>query len=156
MDITIRRATVADAHGIGQVHLRSWQQLNRELVPVDYLAHLAATLNSCIEKRRVALTQNSSGERTWVAEQAGRVVGFGITQPSDDPDVTVTMRQVVALYVAPEAAGRGVGRALLAHLMDDLRRWGFDQAMLWVLAGNTRARRLYEVRYQVKLSQGNR
>lgn len=48
--------------------------------------------------------------------------------------------------LSPELAhvGRGIGRALLAHALDDLRRHGYQAAMLRVLATNARARRFYE------------
>lgn len=40
--------------------------------------------------------------------------------------------------------GTGRGRALLAAAEERLRGDGFDEAVLWVLAGNDRARRFYE------------
>ncbi len=48
------------------------------------------------------------------------------------------------IYLAQEAAGRGIGRALLAHAVNDLRARRFTRATLWVLGTNARARRFYE------------
>jgi len=50
----------------------------------------------------------------------------------------------MAIYLEREAAGHGVGRALFAYIVDDLRQQGYTDATLWVLDGNTRARRFYE------------
>jgi RimJ/RimL family protein N-acetyltransferase len=52
---------------------------------------------------------------------------------------------LVGMYVAPEAAGRGIGRALVADLLARARRIdGLQQIQLAVTAGNDAARHLYE------------
>ena len=48
------------------------------------------------------------------------------------------------MYVAPEAKGRGTGRALLDTLMAQARAAGFELLVLTVTEGNTSAIRLYE------------
>ena len=52
-------------------------------------------------------------------------------------------RTVVSMWVAPEARGRGIGRAILDHVVADATRSG-DVVVLWVTEGNTAARALYE------------
>jgi GNAT superfamily N-acetyltransferase len=49
-----------------------------------------------------------------------------------------------AIYVLPEWTGHGVGRALLAYALGELRRRGLAPVLLWVLAANRPARRFYE------------
>jgi ribosomal protein S18 acetylase RimI-like enzyme len=52
---------------------------------------------------------------------------------------------VVGMYVAPEAAGRGVGRALLTELLARAERVaGLRQIQLVVASKNDAARHLYE------------
>jgi len=52
--------------------------------------------------------------------------------------------EVYAIYVLPDCWGQGIGRALLAHAERDLIEHGYDEAVLWVLADNQRARAFYE------------
>lgn len=52
--------------------------------------------------------------------------------------------ELYAINLDPDAWGRGLGRELLAAATDELSRLGFGEAVLWVVAGNTRARRFYE------------
>lgn len=40
----IRRALSTDANAIAQVHISSWQEAYRDLMPTDYLNGLQATL----------------------------------------------------------------------------------------------------------------
>jgi ribosomal protein S18 acetylase RimI-like enzyme len=73
----------------------------------------------------------------------GRPVGFAETGPCRDADGPPGAAELSTLYLEQAAAGRGIGRRLLAHAMADLRRRGYRVATLWVLAGNGRARRFY-------------
>jgi ribosomal protein S18 acetylase RimI-like enzyme len=52
---------------------------------------------------------------------------------------------IFGMYVAPEYAGQGIGRALLERCVERARmRAGLEQINLTVTASNDRARRLYE------------
>jgi GNAT superfamily N-acetyltransferase len=52
--------------------------------------------------------------------------------------------ELYAIYVTPDAWGTGAGRALMAEHLERIWRSGFDEAVLWVLDDNPRARRFYE------------
>jgi RimJ/RimL family protein N-acetyltransferase len=80
---------------------------------------------------------------TWIAVDGDDVVGFVTVAPSRDEDLS-GLGEVRSLYVAPDRWRSGVGSALLAQAEVLLRDAGFHEAHLWVLEGNTRARRFYE------------
>src|SRR5438270_8441550 len=42
--------------------------------------------------------------------------------------------EVYALYLEPSLTGRGLGRTLFAHAVEDLASMGYCSASLWVLA----------------------
>jgi GNAT superfamily N-acetyltransferase len=140
---TIRLAAVADAEALATLHIQSWQWAYRGQISDAYLDALPETLPRRIESRRAELERMSPESRWWLAERAGRLVGFAATGPSRDDDAVPTTGEVRAIYLAEKAAGQGIGRALFAHAVDDLRQRGFRAATLWVLASNTRARRFY-------------
>ena len=50
---------------------------------------------------------------------------------------------VIGMYVTPEVAGQGVGRALLQALMAHARQAGIASLVLTVTEGNAHAQRLY-------------
>lgn len=142
--MTIRRATTADAQAIAEVHVHSWQWAYRGLLPDDYLDSLSSTLDLRVEAHARRLADDATEERTWVAEQESRIVGFACTGPSRDPDASTRTGAVGAIYLQRGAAGKGVGAALFTHAIRDLWRRGYEQATLWVLENNVRARRFYE------------
>ena len=142
--VTIRRATSGDAVALATVHVRSWQWAYQGQVPDAYLEQLGQTLGERIEARHTQLEHVPPEYRWWVAEYTGRLVGFAITRPSEESDAAPLTAEVLALYLDPEAVGRGIGRTLFAHAVADFRQRGFRQATLWVLESNARARRFYE------------
>jgi len=71
-------------------------------------------------------------------------VGFASTGPTDNDGAAPGTAHLFALYLAPEAAGRGIGTALLERAEELMRAGGFSRASLWVLETNTRARTFYE------------
>ena len=70
--------------------------------------------------------------------------GFATTAPSRDPD-QMEHGELCALYVDPKQWGRGIGIALVSAARARLFGLGFRNAVLWVLAGNVRAERFYQI-----------
>ena len=77
------------------------------------------------------------------AELDDRICGFVVWGASRDPDATRDTAEVYAIYLDPDAIGRGVGRSLFASAVDDIVAHGASAAILWVLDANERARRFY-------------
>jgi GNAT superfamily N-acetyltransferase len=80
---------------------------------------------------------------TLVAESGGEVVGFANLGAGRGEPAGVG--ELFAIYVLPQAAGRGIGQALMAETLARLRDEAFGEAILWVLEDNPRTRRFYEL-----------
>lgn len=79
-----------------------------------------------------------------VAEQEGRVVAFANCVVHENTWETQAICYLEDLYVAPDARGAGVGRALLEWLRNAMRAEGWAR-LYWVAhRDNARARRLYD------------
>jgi GNAT superfamily N-acetyltransferase len=137
--LTLRPAEPADAAAVAGVHVRAWQEGYHGLLPAEYLD----TLRLEDRMHRYTFGRTDPGApMTLVALRHGVVCGFVTTGPSPDEDLAGAA-EVHALYVDPAAWGTGVGRRLMAGARRDLRRQGYAEAALWVLAGNARAERFY-------------
>ena len=138
----IRNALPTDAKAIAQVHVSSWQEAYRELMPAEYLNALDATL-----ARREAFWSRSieSGESgLLVAELNNQVVGWISVGASRDEEGAVTNAgEVMALYVLAGHWQTGVGLALWRAGLQHLSAQGYQCLTLWVLTRNERAIRFY-------------
>lgn len=76
--------------------------------------------------------------RMYVATIDGEPVGVGTLKPVSEREV-----ELKRLYVRPEARGAGVGRILMARLIDDARRMGYHAIRLETFSFMTHAQGLY-------------
>jgi ribosomal protein S18 acetylase RimI-like enzyme len=144
---TVRAARPDDAEAIADAHVRGWLAAYRGVVPDAVLDGLS--LERRTDQWRDTINAETAAEapatRTWVVEEAGLVRGFAATGAiRDQPDGLPTAGEVFAIYLAPEARGRGFGRAIFSHAVGDLRARGFDPIVVWVFEANADARRFYE------------
>jgi GNAT superfamily N-acetyltransferase len=131
----IRPAKASDAHGLASLHIVAWQYAYRDQFSEEFLDGLD------IETRTAWFTrQIESGSHVLVAEADDEPAGFSFFGESND----IGWGEVFAIYVHPDSWGDGHGYELLRASEKGLESAGFARALLWVLAGNTRARSFYE------------
>jgi GNAT superfamily N-acetyltransferase len=135
--VRVRPATAADAEAIGAVQERGWQVAYRHIFPV---AELRRGGFIQVERWRARLADPPPGWATFVVEHDGRVIGFASVGPSRDER---GLGELYAIYVHPEAWSTGAGRALIEQCEEELGS-RYDEATLWVLEDNPRARAFYE------------
>jgi L-amino acid N-acyltransferase YncA len=145
-DPTVRLARPDDAEAIADAHVRGWLTTYRGLVPDSVLDALSVERRTTFWRDTIMTeTTSETSARTWVVEEGGQVRGFASTgEVRDQPDGLRGAGEVFAIYLAPEARGRGLGRALFGHVVDDLRGRGFDPVVVWVFEANGDTRRFYE------------
>jgi GNAT superfamily N-acetyltransferase len=134
--LVVRRASQGDAAAIARVHVRSWRESYRGLVPDGYLAQLSLAGHERHWRQTFA-----SGGWAFVAEWEQRIVGFasgGLSRARRD-----ITGELYVLYVLRASHGRGVGRALFDACHYELGRCGHRGLLVWVLAENP-ARGFYE------------
>ncbi|MGY2254604.1 N-acetyltransferase family protein [Pseudomonas reactans] len=138
----IRKALPGDANTIAQVHIRSWQEAYRDLMPAEFLNGLDATL-----ARRESFwvrSIESDESDVWVAELDGHVVGWiSVGASRDEEAVGANTGEVMAIYVLARYWQAGVGLALWNAGLRFLIEEGFQGLTLWVLSRNERAIRFY-------------
>jgi len=140
----IRRARPVDAPAMAAVHVDSWQAAYLGLIPISVLNELSVSSRTA-SWARILADGEARGSRAWVTLVDGRILGFVSAGPTRDADDRRgAVGEVYAIYMAPTAWGRGLGGELLRTAEDDLCDRGNKAATIWVLAGNTRARRFYE------------
>lgn len=132
----IRRLTIADAAAYRALRLRSFRE-HPEAFTTSYEE---------LERQSLADAGKRMGEahlKFWGAFEHGALCGHvGL-----DRETRIKCRhkaKLVGMYVAPEYAGRGVGRALVEALLAEARLDGLELIVLTVTEGNSGAEKLYE------------
>lgn len=113
MSIAIRPARLADALGMALAH----RAAVHAAVPGIYDQALRDAWAPPIDlgrAERLYLEAQADGQLAFVAEMDGEIVGFAQVHPG--------RAEILACYVAPAAARRGIGRALVAAVENAVGR----------------------------------
>jgi ribosomal protein S18 acetylase RimI-like enzyme len=141
--VELRAARRGDELAVAELHVRSWQEAYRGLMPDDFLD----ALDPRDRAQRYAFESRDETAPTTVlavvGEEGERIVGFVTFGASRDAD-TVGLGEIYALYVDPDCLRGGVGRQLMAEARRRLDAAGVTEVILWVLRGNDRAASFYE------------
>jgi ribosomal protein S18 acetylase RimI-like enzyme len=139
IEVTIRPATPDDAERIAAVHIASWREAYRGVVPEEYLAALDEPAEA--DRWRARLSALDRGHAVWVAEDEDGIVGFSYLGPSRDEDADRTTMEIYSIYLDPHAWGRGVARELMRTTLGAVPAGA--AVTLWALDTNERARHFY-------------
>ena len=133
--MNISQASPEDAYAIAQIHVDSWREAYRTILPGEYLAALS------VEKRHTFWTQSIAEGKSelWLAMADGAIQGWINFGKSRDDDLDATDAEIWALDVAPPFWSKGIGLQLWLKAKDCMRKQGFSSCSLWVLSENARA-----------------
>ena len=143
---TIRRAGPDDAQALAELGRATFLETFVEEFAIPYppadLAHfMAHSYSAGYNAPRLA----DPAQAVWFGEIDGRPVAYAGAGPAKlpHPDVGPAHGELQALYVAREAQGSGLGRALMETALEWLERDGPRTLWLGVWSRNFRAQRFY-------------
>lgn len=128
----------ADAEALAYVHVTSWRETYKGLLPDAFLARMSEAGFA----RRFRRSLTLDGGVTLVAADRYGLVGYVAGGPSRRG--IAGEGEISVLYLLRQAQGRGLGRALLTETTRVLAAQGSTSLMISVLRENFGARGFYE------------
>jgi ribosomal protein S18 acetylase RimI-like enzyme len=144
-EYSIRRATLADAAALAQVHDTTWRETYIGLMSEQMLDALTADARTAAW-RRILSGETGYLATTYVAERSGELVAFGSCGEQRNQDFAAAgyAGEFAAVYVLKSDQRCGLGTSLMKLMMSDLAERGLVGFTLWVPRENIPARSLYE------------
>ena len=141
-DLLIRSATEADVTPVAQIHMASWRDAYRGVIPDAVID--ARTVEGAVAMWFANLAQFPLN--LTVAQMADRqIAGFSCAGPVTDQERSGPYEfEVYALHVRPDLRRNGVGAALLHQAMTRARDLGTRSLIVWTLENLHLSRRFYE------------
>jgi GNAT superfamily N-acetyltransferase len=138
--IKIRYANAADAEILAILHVNSWKEAYKGIIPDDYLNRMT------IEKRQSYFSKvlSEESEKDALVFVDDKPAGFICLGKCRDEDNDGTVGEIWGIYLLPEFWRKGVGTILLNWGINELTLLGFTRITLWVLKDNLTARYFYE------------
>jgi ribosomal protein S18 acetylase RimI-like enzyme len=132
----IRTASPEEAPAIAELHLRTAIAGYGHIFPPEAeVPTIAALLADW------AAWLADPARSAFVADGGDQLLGVVLAGPDDDD---ASLGHVARLYVDARRWGEGLGRRLYDAAVGHCAAAGFDEATLWVLEANDRARSWYE------------
>ncbi|MHA1566885.1 MAG: GNAT family N-acetyltransferase [Alphaproteobacteria bacterium] len=134
----IRDADIADATGIAEVHVQTWQSTYAGVLPDEYLVGLSVSRHAVMWHKSLSSRRLEQHVAVAVGED-GDVVGFascGRLRDRSQVGGEGQAGEIFTLYVLPDFQDLGLGRGLLTRSFAGLAGDGCDSAIIWVLEAN--------------------
>jgi GNAT superfamily N-acetyltransferase len=136
----IREATLDDAPGLARVHVDTWRTTYPGIIPAAHLAQLSYERSEL--RWRDQLAGVDDRRFTYVAEEAGRIIGLASGGPERD-GLPGYDGELYGLYLLADYQRRGIGWALTLTVARRLAAAGCKTMVIWVLRDNLTARAFY-------------
>ncbi|MBA3827427.1 MAG: GNAT family N-acetyltransferase [Taibaiella sp.] len=133
--LTIRPATRADIPLIQEITARTWPQTYTPILGEEQVAYMLRTMYSTAALQH----QMDSGHHFLIGYSAGMPVGFA-SYSLHEPRTY----KLHKLYILPENRGTGAGRALMAHIINEIKLLGASALVLNVNRYNHSAFSFYQ------------
>lgn len=139
-NIVIRNVREEDIEEIADINIDGWQTAYRGIISAEFLNNIDRKLK--IEKIKGNYKENNF----IVATLNNEVVGFcRYTDNNEFSNEYANIDcEVCALYVKSTLKRQGIGKTLIQFAIDDLKRKGKKQMILWCLKDNNPSRAFYE------------
>ena len=137
--VEVRIATVDDAGAVPAVHVRTWQDAYRGLLPDAHLDGLSVERRSEVWGR-ILSESDLPRTGTFLLEEGLDVIGFIHIAPTRDDNLPASTGEVTGIYITPSAWRLGGGRQLTDTAKASLEAAGFATAAIWRPAHSTNDR----------------
>ena len=141
METIIRKATPQDAKGITWVHLRSWETTYGDVFPASVFE--SREKNKEKSESSWAQSLQNPQHNTYVAEQAGKVVGFMTFNAVSRNPSFANHTEMPAVYILKDFQGQGLGKKFFDIAKSLTQKFGKNKMMLNVLTTNP-SKKFYE------------
>lgn len=138
MPVVVRRLRADEALSYREIRLAALAD-TPEAFSSTHADESARPMASWLDRAATGATSDVSA--IFVAEESDNWIGL-VGGHREEPDSTSV--QLVSMWVAPEARGRGLGRALTEAVLGWAGDIGVHEVQLWVMTGNDPALALYE------------
>src|SRR4051794_38266647 len=125
--VEVRAAVVGDAEKIAALNAAGWRAGFGGLVSDAYLM----AYDGLPQLRQESLAEPGEDDIQLVAVDGEEVVGWIAGGPAHEDDLEPVAYEVRACYVAPNRWRTGIGRRLMAALMDQLNPRHWTHLVLW-------------------------
>lgn len=142
--ITIQQADVSHASLLARVSLQSFSEAFEQVNnPDDFKAYV----NEAFSERQIIRDLKEPGSIFYLAYVKGEIAGYARLRKSTEVNDQFPGKKLIELhrlYSLAQYIGKGIGKALMNHCLNEVRQKGFEIIWLGVWEHNAHAQEFYK------------
>jgi GNAT superfamily N-acetyltransferase len=142
-EITVRDGTIDDVNQIAEIHVRTWQDAYRDILPQNFLDSLSIERRATQWKESIKNNHSTGQNGLFVISDDNAIYGFAACGTARDKEFS-GYGELFAIYVAADFQKQGYGYKLFEKVISFLKAQGFNRAYVWSLEKNSSAHKAYE------------
>ena len=138
--VRIRKVQIGDESALAFIQTESWKAAFVHILDRE-------TLTRCTDRDKAVSMYKSlleegkgNGYVLFVDEKAHCIAWWDAAR---DPDMS-GKAELICIHSLPENWHKGYGSMMMERVLDDIRKCGYSEVLLWVFTENKRARAFYE------------
>lgn len=140
MCVTIRKVRLGDEKTLAYIQTESWKAAFAQIVPADLLEKCTELARAENMYAKLLHENKGNGYILKVDDQPHCIAYWDATREKEMPEYA----ELICIHSLQDRWHQGYGSQMMEHVLEDIKRVGFEKVMLWVFEENTRAISFYK------------
>ena len=140
MNITIRKAKLGDETILAHIQTESWKSAFADIISAEDMERCTDIVKAEAMYENVL---ESGYAEVSILEIDGKPHYIAAWSKARNPQFS-DCAEIICIHSLCDNWGQGYGSMMMNHIINEIKKSGYNSVLLWVFKKNTRARRFYE------------
>ena len=142
METMIRKVQQGDANALAYIQTESWKAAFAGILDAEMLAKCTDIDRATAMYQRLLDENKGNGYLLTVNEKTHCIAYWDAAR---DPEFA-GKAELICIHSLPDNWHKGFGSQMMDFVLDDIKKAGYSEVVLWVFRDNLRARAFYEAK----------
>ena len=142
MEIDIRKVKQGDADTLAYIQTESWKAAFKGIIDDEMLEKCTDILKARLMYQRLLDDNKGNGYILTVDDKPHCIAYWDKARDSD----LIGKAELICIHSLPDNWHKGFGSKMMDMVLEDIKKSGYSEVVLWVFRDNLRARAFYEAK----------
>ena len=142
MEIDIRKVKQGDADTLAYIQTESWKAAFKGIIDDEMLEKCTDILKARLMYQRLLDDNKGNGYILTVDDKPHCIAYWDKARDSD----LIGKAELICIHSLPDNWHKGFGSKMMDMILEDIKKSGYSEVVLWVFRDNLRARAFYEAK----------
>ena len=142
MEVDIRKVKQGDADTLAYIQTESWKAAFKGIIDDEMLEKCTDILKARLMYQRLLDDNKGNGYILTVDDKPHCIAYWDKARDSD----LIGKAELICIHSLPDNWHKGFGSKMMDMILEDIKKSGYSEVVLWVFRDNLRARAFYEAK----------